>query len=112
MRRGDLVTVALAGDFGKPRPAVVVQADVLPQSDTVLVCLVTSEIRDAPFYRVDLQPGPPSGLRVVSQAMIDKIFAVRRGKCGGPIGKLPPERMRALDAALAVVIGLADPLPA
>ena len=29
MRRGDLVTVAVSGDYGKPRPAVVVTADAL-----------------------------------------------------------------------------------
>jgi hypothetical protein len=27
MRRGDLVTVAAPGDFGKPRPALVIQSD-------------------------------------------------------------------------------------
>ncbi|MDS9990839.1 P29 [Xylella fastidiosa] len=26
MRRGDLVTIAMQGDFGKPRPALVIQA--------------------------------------------------------------------------------------
>ena len=26
--RGDLVTIALQGDFGKPRPALVIQADL------------------------------------------------------------------------------------
>ena len=27
VRRGDLVTVATSGDYGKPRPALIVQAD-------------------------------------------------------------------------------------
>lgn len=27
MKRGDIITVALSGDYGKPRPAVVVQND-------------------------------------------------------------------------------------
>ena len=29
MRRGDIVTVAAPGDFGKPRPGVVIQGDAL-----------------------------------------------------------------------------------
>ena len=28
MKRGDLVTIALQGDYGKPRPALVVQSDL------------------------------------------------------------------------------------
>ena len=32
MRRGDIVVVAAPGDYGKPRPAVVVQADALTES--------------------------------------------------------------------------------
>ncbi len=32
MRRGDVVTVAAAGDYGKPRPAVIVQTDAFPET--------------------------------------------------------------------------------
>jgi len=32
MRRGDVVTVAVPGDYGKPRPAVIVQTDAFPDS--------------------------------------------------------------------------------
>ena len=28
IKRGDIVTCALSGDYGKPRPAVVVQSDL------------------------------------------------------------------------------------
>jgi mRNA interferase MazF len=28
MKRGDFVTIALQGDFGKPRPALVIQSDL------------------------------------------------------------------------------------
>jgi len=33
MKRGDVVTVAAAGDYGKPRPAVMVQTDAFTASD-------------------------------------------------------------------------------
>lgn len=52
MQRGDLVTVA-AGDYGKPRAAVIVQTDAFPENDaSVVVCQLTSELADAPDFRV------------------------------------------------------------
>jgi len=33
MQRGDIVTVAAPGAYGKPRPAVVIQGDILNQAD-------------------------------------------------------------------------------
>jgi mRNA interferase MazF len=53
MKRGDVVTVAAAGDYGKPRPAVIVQTDALPAAHaSVVVCQMTSEWSDAPDFRV------------------------------------------------------------
>ncbi|MFM7345116.1 MAG: type II toxin-antitoxin system PemK/MazF family toxin [Tagaea sp.] len=108
MRRGDIVTVALPGDFGKPRPAIVVQSDWLDESDSVLVCLLTSTLRSAPLYRVDVEATPGTGLRAGSQAMIDKIFAVRRTKCGPVIGRLDEKTTLSLDRALSLAVGLID----
>ena len=48
LRRGDVVTVAASGDFGKPRPAVVVQSDAFPpEHASVVVCQMTSALADA-----------------------------------------------------------------
>ena len=59
MRRGDLVTVAATGDYGKPRPAVIVQTDAFPESHaSVVVCQLTSELVDAPDFRVSVDPTP------------------------------------------------------
>lgn len=52
MKRGDIVTVALQGDYGKPRPAVVIQSDWIDATESVLVCLLTSVVRDAPIFRL------------------------------------------------------------
>lgn len=41
-QRGDLVTVFLPGDHGKPRPALVVQSDLLADLDSVVLCPITS----------------------------------------------------------------------
>ena len=56
MKRGDVITVALSGDYGKPRPAVVIQSDTLLETESVLVCLITSKRQEASLYRLDV-PG-------------------------------------------------------
>jgi mRNA interferase MazF len=109
MRRGDVVTVAAAGDYGKPRPAVIVQTDAFPQSHaSVIVCQMTSEISDAPTFRVTLAPGVENGLRVPSQVMADKPVTIRRERIGRQIGRLSPEEITRLNVALAFVMGLSD----
>lgn len=108
MKRGDLVTVAVAGDYGKPRPAVVIQSDWLGETDSVLVCLLTSTLRDAPLYRLTLNPSADNGLQETSQIMLDKITAVRRDKCGKVIGCLDDEAKLTLNRSLLLVVGIAD----
>ena len=105
MQRGDLVTVAVAGDYGKPRPALVIQSDHLPETDSVLVCLLTTTLRDAPLFRFALPANQDTGLRQPSQVMVDKIMAVRRDRCGARIGKVDPAAMLALNRLLTFVVG-------
>ncbi len=108
MTRGEIVTVAAQGDYGKPRPAVVIQSDALNLADSVLVALLTSALKDAPFYRLTVEPGDGNGLKTASQIMVDKILAFPRSKCGPVIGRLARSDMLALNALLSVMIGLAD----
>lgn len=109
MRRGDLVTVAAAGDYGKPRPAVVVQTDAFPDTHaSVVICQMTSELSDAPDFRVTIDPSEMNGLRARSQVMADKPVTIRRERVGQTIGRLGDEDIRRLNIALAFVMGLAD----
>jgi mRNA interferase MazF len=109
MRRGDVVTVAAAGDYGKPRPAIVVQTDAFPETHaSVVVCQITSDLFDAPDFRVTVDPSSANGLRVRSQIMADKPVTVRRERVGQRVGHLAADDMRRLNAALAFVMGLAD----
>lgn len=108
MTRGDFVTVAIAGDDGKPRPALVIQSDFLAETDSVLVCLFTTTPRAASLYRLTVAPEPATGLHAPSQIMVDKIMAVRRDRCGAPIGRADPATMLALGRLLAFVTGVAD----
>ena len=109
MRRGDVVIVAASGDFGKPRPAVVVQTDAFPKNHaSVVVCQLTSELADAPDFRITIEPKPENGLRLNSQVMADKPVTVRRERIGQKIGRLSNQDMARLGIALAFVFGLAD----
>jgi len=105
MMRGDLVTVSLQGDYGKPRPALVVQSDLLAELDSVVVCPVTSEIRDVAF-RVTLEPSPANGLQKLSQVMVDKLSTLPRARISEPFGRVDDERMRAVGRALLLVVGV------
>jgi mRNA interferase MazF len=108
VRRGDIVTVSAPGDYGKPRPAVVIQSDILRATDSVLVSLMTSTLAEAPLYRLAVEPDATHGLKRASQIMIDKILAIPRDKCGARIGTIDRATLIALNARLSVVIGLAD----
>lgn len=106
MKRGELVTVAVSGDYGKPRPALVVQADAFDKHPSVIVLPLTSEIHDAPLFRVTLTAGKSTGLRKVSQVMVDKATAVPRVKLGPRIGHVDSATMGAIDEALRGFLGL------
>ena len=108
MSRGDVVVVAAPGDYGKPRPAVAVQSNALPERHaSVVICQMTSELVEADF-RVTIQPGPENGLRERSQIMADKSVTVRRERIAHTIGRLAPAELAQLNIALAFVLGLAD----
>jgi len=106
-KRGSLVTVALPGDYGKPRPAVVIQSDVFQQHASVTLLPLTSGLRSAPLMRLAVEPSKENGLEKLSQVMIDKAYTVPREKIGKTFGHLSDATMLALNRALAVFLGLA-----
>jgi len=106
VNRGDLITIALPGDYGKPRPAVVVQSDAFRGLDSVTVLRVTSELRSLPLIRITVNPTVENGLVKRSQIMIDKAATVPRTKIGQRIGHLQPATMRAINDALARFLSL------
>ena len=109
MRRGDVVIVAAAGDYGKPRPAVVVQSNAFPVAHaSVIICQMTSALVEAPDFRITVAPDAANGLRVPSQIMADKPVTIRRARIGATVGHLAAADLRRLDVALAFAIGLAD----
>lgn len=92
MRRGDIVTIAMQGDFSKPRPALIIQADQFMESASVTVLPVTSTLVAAPLLRIALQPTADNGLQKVSQVMVDKALTVKRDKVGAAFGCIDRRR--------------------
>jgi len=108
MNRGAIVVMAARGAYtGKPRPAVVVQADVFNATHaSVTVCPITSDCIDAPLFRVDLPPGDRTGLSVPSQVMVDKIASVPRAAIARAIGSCDDRHLDAVDGALRMWLAL------
>jgi mRNA interferase MazF len=107
VKRGDLVTVALQGDYGKPRPSLIVQADQFAALDTVAILPITSTLIDAPLLRLQITPSPENGLRKPSQIMLDKPMTVKVDKISPPFGRLEETVMIRVNRSLALFLGLA-----
>jgi mRNA interferase MazF len=108
VKRGDVVLAVARGDYGKPRPAVIVQSDLFNVAHaSLLVCLLTTELIDAPLFRLPLAPNPTNGLRETSQIMVDKLLALPRDRIRERIGAAGDETMLSLNRALALMLGLA-----
>jgi mRNA interferase MazF len=107
VKRGDVVTVALPGAYGKPRPALVIRSDYFDALPSLTVLPVTSALRPTPLLRILVDPDRGNGLRTKSQIMIDKAQTVPRDQVGAVIGKLHADALLAVDRALAVFLGIA-----
>jgi mRNA interferase MazF len=108
VKRGDVVTVAVQGDYGKPRPALVAQADLFNDTHASITVLpLTSSIVDAPLFRLTIDPSRQNGLTRVSQIMVDKPISVPREKIGKVIGKVGEDAMIRVNRALSVWLGIA-----
>lgn len=107
MRRGDLVSVALQGDLGKPRPALIIQSDLFDTHPSITILPVTSVLREAPLFRIAVKPSEQNGLTKPSQVMVDKPQSVAREKIGAVFGRLDDGTILAVNRALAVFLGFA-----
>ena len=107
IRRGDVVICAAPGEYGKPRPALVVQSELFNGThSSVTVCLITSHLEDAPPYRFPVPAGRTTGLKVQSQVMVDKVIAIPRNKIKGRAGALAAGPLKEIDNALRLWLEL------
>jgi mRNA interferase MazF len=107
LKRGDIVTIAAPGDYGKPRPALIIQADFFNDTHASITLLpLTSTIIDAPLFRVTLDPNRQNGLSRVSQIMVDKVITLPREKIGKRVGHVGDSVMTRVGRALSVWLGM------
>jgi mRNA interferase MazF len=104
--RGDLVTIAMQGDYGKPRPALVIQSDQFDEHASVTVLPVTGTLVAAPLLRITVQLSQRNSLQKPSQVMIDKVLTVKRDKVGAVFGHIEPETLIEVERCLAVFLGI------
>ena len=107
MKRGDIISVALQGDFGKPRPALVIQSNQFDKTMTVTVLLISSSLVDAPLIRLNIESSDQNCLNKTSQIMIDKIMTVKRDKIGDVLGSIEDKTLLEATRLLAVFLGFA-----
>lgn len=101
LARGDIVLGVLSGDFGKPRPMLVVQTDLLnPTHASVLVCPISSHLTHIKSFRMTILPESSNGLEKTSEIMIDKVSAISRSKLAQKIGALTIAEMRQVEQVL------------
>ena len=108
MRRGEIWTVAGGRDYtGKPRPAVIIQDDRFDATDSVTLCVFTSDPTEAPLFRILIQPNERNGLEASSRIIVDKITTVRKARIRDRIGRLDEEDVVRLNHAILVFLGFA-----
>ena len=107
MKRGEIWTVGGAKDYaGKPRPAVILQDDRFDATESISICVVTTDSAEAPLFRVPIAPNERNGLHSLSQLMVDKITTVPKNKLGHRIGQLDVKDIERVDQAILIFLGL------
>lgn len=107
MRRGEIWTVAGGPDYtGKPRPALILQDDNFIHTESITLCLLTSEPEDGPALRIPVSPTLANGLRKESRVMTDKVTTLPRSKVTKRIGEITANEMAEVDVAVMIFLGL------
>lgn len=108
MRRGTIVLAAIKGDFGKPRPFLVVQADAVATEgySTVMLCPLTSTVTGRTLCRVVVEATAETGLRERSEIMVEKTASAPRDRLRDTIGEVDDATMLAVERALVFVLGI------
>ena len=106
-KRGDLVLAASSGDYGKPRPNLVIQSNAFSNMPSVTVCPLTSDLQTiAPLFRITLEPTTENGLHLPSQIAVDKITTLPITRIAVRLGTADDDVMLQVTRALAVFLGI------
>jgi len=108
LKRGEIWTSAGGNGYaGKPRPVLIIQDDSYADTNSIAVCLITSEQIATSFIRPPLKPDAGNGLNESSRIMVDKVAAVPRSGLRKRVGRVSGEQMRAVEDALMTFLGMA-----
>ena len=108
MRRGEIWTAAGGSGYaGKPRPVVVVQDDRFDATESVTICVFTTDPTEAPLFRLRVESSTANGLDEESSLMVDKITTVHRSRLATRVGQLGDEDLIRLGRATVAFFGLA-----
>lgn len=105
MKKGDIVTIAMQGDYGKPRPAVVFQSEKLV-TDSILLIPFTTYLIEESKIRILIKPNKNNGLQKTSQTMTEKITAIKKDKVGEVIGRLEPDEVKQIEQAMLLILDI------
>ena len=107
VKRGEIWTIAAGPDCtGKPRPAVILQDDRFDMTASVTVCAFTTNVAEAPLFRLPVTPSELNGLRLACRIMVDKVMTVPKVKLGARLGRLSEEDIIRLNRAIVVFLGI------
>ena len=108
MKRGEVWTASGGNGYaGKPRPVVIVQDDNFDATASITICALTTDVSEAPLFRLAIAPSLQNGLKEASRLMADKVMTVPKSKLGMQIGRLDDADVTRLNQAMLVFLGLA-----
>ena len=107
MKRGDIAVALMKGDYGKPRPVLIVQADSYVEHTSVTVAMISTSHAPLQDIRLAVEPSVQNGLREPSHVLVDRVQTVPLDRIRDVIGELTTEQMARVDRALALFLGLA-----
>lgn len=106
MKRGDIVLVVLTGEFGKPRPALVIQTDTAFPSEYITCIPITGTLKRVPDVRIPIDPTLQNGLTKPSELMVDLVQTASLSRFRDIIGRIDTETMTLVEKSLSLHLGL------
>jgi mRNA interferase MazF len=112
-RRGEIYLVnfdpTIGAEIQKTRPALIIQNDIGNRtSDITIVAAMSSQIKGKRYPFEVTVPANESGLSVDSRILLNQIRSIDTRRLVKRLGKLSPERMRDVERALLISLGITN----
>lgn len=99
----------IGAEIKKTRPALIVQNDIANRhSPITIVAAITSQFEE-PLYPTEvLVMAPEGGLEVDGVVLLNQVRSVDKRRLVRRLGALRPEKMREVERALLISLGMAN----